>query len=290
MNTGIQDVTNLAWKLALQLRTPRTITPVNALLNSYAQERSPIATRLLQQTEPNALLASPSSLLARFIRAVAIPVALRLPFVRSFAVANLTMMSLGYGELDAEGGVSAMLHLQSKGRKGLGSGARAPDASICQLGGDHATGRIYDLVFAPSRGFCILIFPGKRVGKGMDTLVGDLKSMISERFGAQIFDIHCIVANGAAVRDSLQDAGAHGVDQSRPSSPETPSTPSTELAVWKDVSGDVYKRYGISVTAYGGPSVVLVRADRYIGGVFEGGGVSKAVEWYLEGWWPWGWE
>lgn len=47
MNTGIQDVTNLAWKLSLVLRKGTTV----ALLDSYDTERRPVGRTLLKTTD-----------------------------------------------------------------------------------------------------------------------------------------------------------------------------------------------------------------------------------------------
>ena len=47
MNTGLQDAYNLAWKLALVVQGRADA----ALLDSYEQERMPVARRLLETTD-----------------------------------------------------------------------------------------------------------------------------------------------------------------------------------------------------------------------------------------------
>ena len=47
MNTGLQDAHNLAWKLALVAKHQAEV----ALLNSYEEERLPVARRLLETTD-----------------------------------------------------------------------------------------------------------------------------------------------------------------------------------------------------------------------------------------------
>ena len=69
MNTGIQDAANLTWKLALVLRGQAS----SPLLDSYERERRPVARGVVATTDRLTRLATMSSLLARRIRNILIP-------------------------------------------------------------------------------------------------------------------------------------------------------------------------------------------------------------------------
>jgi hypothetical protein len=64
MNTGIQDAYNLGWKLALVLRGKAT----PALLDTYEEERLPIARKVLNQTDVNQRLMISNHPVLRFVR------------------------------------------------------------------------------------------------------------------------------------------------------------------------------------------------------------------------------
>jgi len=79
MNAGIQDAINLAWKLALVLLDDAH----PKLLDTYAQEREPVARGLLRLTDfGNRILLSPNRVV-RTLRDGIAPLATRLPAVRS---------------------------------------------------------------------------------------------------------------------------------------------------------------------------------------------------------------
>ena len=64
MNTGLQDAYNLAWKLALVVKGQAEA----ALLDSYGEERMPIAQRLLHTTDRAFRLVVSDSWLAGLLR------------------------------------------------------------------------------------------------------------------------------------------------------------------------------------------------------------------------------
>jgi 2-polyprenyl-6-methoxyphenol hydroxylase-like FAD-dependent oxidoreductase len=79
MNAGIQDAVNLAWKLALVMRDGAN----PKLLDTYAQEREPVARGLLRLTDfGNRILLSPNRLV-RTLRDRIGPLATRLPIVQT---------------------------------------------------------------------------------------------------------------------------------------------------------------------------------------------------------------
>src|SRR4030095_5844250 len=64
MNTGLQDAYNLAWKLALVVQDRAN----PALLDTYAQERMPLAKQLLEATDRAFQLVVADTWIARLLR------------------------------------------------------------------------------------------------------------------------------------------------------------------------------------------------------------------------------
>jgi 2-polyprenyl-6-methoxyphenol hydroxylase-like FAD-dependent oxidoreductase len=96
MNTGLQDAYNLAWKLALVV-SGRAGT---VLLDSYADERVPVAQRLLNSTDRAFSLVVSDSWLAGLVRtrvlAKIAAFAMGLGRIRSFAFRTISQIGIGY--------------------------------------------------------------------------------------------------------------------------------------------------------------------------------------------------
>jgi 2-polyprenyl-6-methoxyphenol hydroxylase-like FAD-dependent oxidoreductase len=98
MNTGLQDAYNLAWKLALVV----TGRAGAALLDSYADERLPVARRLLSTTDRMFSVVVSGNRLAGFLRTRMLPRALALairvePF-RKLAFRTISQIGIRYAE------------------------------------------------------------------------------------------------------------------------------------------------------------------------------------------------
>jgi 2-polyprenyl-6-methoxyphenol hydroxylase-like FAD-dependent oxidoreductase len=74
MNTGLQDSYNLAWKMAYVLKHRAS----EGILNTYTQERRPVAARLIQSTDKYFSLAIRKDMLSRAIRNYLLPWSFRL--------------------------------------------------------------------------------------------------------------------------------------------------------------------------------------------------------------------
>lgn len=111
MNTCIQDVYNLAWKLAqvLQYGAP------DSLLNTYETERLPIAKTLLRTTHHSAKMLLASSPLTTFVRNRIISNLLSIPAIQRPWLCNNFQLNISYGS-------SSPLHK----RKPNGRGNRFP--------------------------------------------------------------------------------------------------------------------------------------------------------------------
>lgn len=98
MNTGLQDAYNLAWKLALVV-TGRAAT---TLLNSYADERMPVARRLLETTDRGfSLLVSDSWLAGLFRTRILVRMAafaMRFERVRQLAFRTISQTGIHYAD------------------------------------------------------------------------------------------------------------------------------------------------------------------------------------------------
>ncbi|BBY30158.1 FAD-dependent oxidoreductase [Mycolicibacterium sediminis] len=127
MNAGIQDMINLAWKLALVL--DGTATP--DLLDTYEADRLPVIRALVAMTERATAVFNSTNPLAHAALTRFAPFVLSRRAVRRTAPARLGQLSATYrlGSLAAGGG----------GLGGLRAGDRVPDVAL-------PAGRLYDLV------------------------------------------------------------------------------------------------------------------------------------------------
>ena len=95
MNTGLQDAFNLGWKLAAVVQGAP-----DALLDSYAAERIPVAHRLLHTTDRAFMLAVSDTLTARIVRTRVVArvaaFALRFEAWRQFAFGTVSQIGIAY--------------------------------------------------------------------------------------------------------------------------------------------------------------------------------------------------
>jgi hypothetical protein len=91
MNTGMLDAANLGWKLALVAagRAPES------LLDSYAQERGPVATQVLGFTQNLVKFGTAARSLKRALRDASLP-AFRLPPVQRRLAGRMSQTVMGY--------------------------------------------------------------------------------------------------------------------------------------------------------------------------------------------------
>jgi 4,5-epoxidase len=122
--TGVQDVTNLAWKLArVQRGAPE------ALLDTYEHERLPKAREVLRVTDRNATLLYGSTRLARFVRDRVFLPLMRHPLIRKLMAGKMSQLHVGYRD-------SPLSRHEDRGgwfaRTRLKAGDRAPDVAFVQ--------------------------------------------------------------------------------------------------------------------------------------------------------------
>jgi hypothetical protein len=130
MNTGIMDAHNLGWKLALVAsgRSP------DCLLDTYGEERAPVAAEVLGLTHALVQLGTVRHPFKRVLRDTLVPIASRIPPVQRRAVRRLGQVHVSYR--------SSSLTRPNVATGSLQPGDRAPDVEVVALGG--AALRLYE--------------------------------------------------------------------------------------------------------------------------------------------------
>lgn len=133
LNTGIQDAFNLAWKLALVIEGKAKDT----LLDSYTEERLPIARQVLQGTHMNTGVFFGRHSLIRFLRdAVALPL-LKRPFVQRKMLWAASELGVHYRQSSLSQTSDETLRTKLMPKKllqrALQAGDRAPDSRCLRL-------------------------------------------------------------------------------------------------------------------------------------------------------------
>jgi FAD binding domain len=131
MNTGMMDAHNLAWKLALVAdgRAP------DALLDTYGQERIPVASGVLEFTNKLVGLLTMRNRAKRVVRDTIVPVVSRTPMVQRDASRKMSQLSVAYPRSPL---VQADGH-----RRGPKPGDRFPDVDVR---GEHGPARLHHLL------------------------------------------------------------------------------------------------------------------------------------------------
>ena len=148
MNTGIQDATNLGWKLAFAgMTAARGGSVLDSLLDSYQTERRPVAHRVVALTHLLFWAEAGTSPVASFIRARLVPAAapilpllLRRPRLMADGVRVLSGLGLGYrtGPICLQG--------DRPSRHGPRPGARLADQGVTVKGRPY---RLHALIARP---------------------------------------------------------------------------------------------------------------------------------------------
>jgi 2-polyprenyl-6-methoxyphenol hydroxylase-like FAD-dependent oxidoreductase len=205
MNTGMQDVFNLAWKLALVQRGQgRT----EALLDSYSLERSAIGDQVLKAAGVFTTIATLRNPIAQSLRNHVAPILTSFQFVRDKVRRNWSEISINY----RHGPLCSQQWPSMTG--GLVSGDRLGDAPLASALDGHASTLLQTL---DGKRHSLLLLAGKD-SESVSRLV-----MIAEETNQAFPGI----------------LAAHLVLK-----PETPIPPaaSSELAVWVDTEARAHER------------------------------------------------
>lgn len=237
MNTGIQDAYNLAWKLALVCAGAAE----DSLLDTYEQERRPIAEALLSSTGNLQKIYSIRSRTAQNARDTALRTLLDLPPLRRAFFVRAGQLDLAYPRSDLNGPVPGPgRSRRTTVRRQVRAGDRAPDGPAVEHGTDPATGRS-TTVHEQLRGTgpVLLLFAGVGGGQGISAL-GDLARRAAQQ--------------GLGLRVVVVTAGGHG----------SVGDLVEHATVLHDPTGVLHRRYGAARTG-GRPSAHVIRPDGHIG-------------------------
>ncbi|MGH2617647.1 MAG: FAD-dependent monooxygenase [Thermomicrobiales bacterium] len=160
MNTGIQDAFNLGWKLALAVRE----RAAPGLLDTYQEERLPIARGVLRGTDVTTRVFLANNAIASAFREQVIPIVARLTqlaSVRRRIFAATSQLDVIYPDsplaVDAEDAGERGGWWRRFRADGLKPGDRVPDAILQQA----VTGDSVSLFALFARGWTLLLLPGE---------------------------------------------------------------------------------------------------------------------------------
>lgn len=238
MNTGMQDAYNLAWKLALVLQGKAPDT----LLDTYEEERRPVAMDVLKRTKTNEHTLFPTSSLVRLVRNRVLLPMTGLKVVQRGLTWRDAQLAINYRTSSLSGSHEGKLLAQdTDGLKAWAgfhtapqAGDRAPDGS-CRRAIDGAETSL----FREWRGATsshLLLFAGKHSTASEHSQMVEIASKVQAALGneGQTF----LIVSGS----------------------ELPATLNWDGVVLLDEQGELHKHYGTGVT-----TLYFIRPDGYIG-------------------------
>ncbi len=190
MNTGIQDAFNLAWKLALVLdgRSPESI------LNSYNEEREPVAKMVLSLTDRLTRMGTTQNFLGRQVRDALLPILTGIHTVEDRIVETMSEIGIHYRHSSIVSG---------NGGHALRAGDRVPDCEF-SVGADRRTVRLYELLWEPIHH--LLIF----VSEEPAPEAHEICEQIAMDFAGEVRPLIVTSARESCSSTSLLDAGGKG--------------------------------------------------------------------------------
>jgi 2-polyprenyl-6-methoxyphenol hydroxylase-like FAD-dependent oxidoreductase len=221
MNTGIQDAYNLAWKLALvekELAAP-------ALLSTYQEERSPVATSVIRLSDAILRMGTLRHPLAQFLRNHLAPFVFQRKIVQKRLLGNISQLALTYRKSSLTGATG------KQDGKVPRAGDRAPDGPI-QTRPNASPARLFELL--DNTRHTLLIFTGEQQAREMPSWVQETMSQLTRDYPTLI-DTYCILTGQV----ELTEQGA--------------------MRLLSDPGTHLHRRYGMDR-----PGVVLIRPDGYI--------------------------
>jgi 4,5-epoxidase len=153
MNTGLGDAYNLGWKLAMVAQGRAD----DRLLDTYGDERRPVAADVLATTTTNTTLVLGNTLMKRLVRDFAFVPALRIPAVQQKMAAKASQLNIGYagGPLATESVLSRIARIV---RSKPVAGDRGANAMCLTL----PDGKSTTLAEEISSGWALLLFGADR--------------------------------------------------------------------------------------------------------------------------------
>ncbi len=227
MNTGIQDVFNLAWKFALVIHGRAR----PELLASYNAEREPVGRALLLGTDLGSRIAFLHHPVSAGLRDRIASLVSRLPFAQKRFARTVSQTTINYRRSpivrDYRGNQGLPLARLLKSEQGPCAGDRAPDALVSVDQGKEYI-RLFDLLRGTKH--TLLIFSDHRTGQTAEIL-----SLLANDY-SDVVDAYQVTSHR-----EVQQEGEH-------------------MRVIYDPDGALHRTYGIDNTG-----LVLIRPDGYIG-------------------------
>ncbi len=225
MNTGMQDVYNLAWKLSLVFKGKAK----QALLDSYEAERLPVAKEVISNTNRFTKLITLTNPVLRYLRNCLLPLLFRNKKIHHAIVNNLAELNINYRKsiLVDEDWLIGKKHPSTLR---LPAGDRAPDAPLTLMPSQQASS-IHRALQGPQ--FNLLLFQGKQdLSENIEKFMA-LAEQIKQQAG-EFINIHFIL------HQDSQQLQAYG-------------------KIYLDKNNQAHKRYFSKKS-----SVYLIRPDGYI--------------------------
>lgn len=254
MNTGIQDAYNLAWKLALVINEEAP----TALLDTYEEERRPIAKDVLANTHASTSLLITKNSALRFVRDRLVTWLASLDFVQQLNLKNTSQLNVNYRSSSLSqnyyGSLSSTMLLHDNKsetpsikdrfnfQEAPKAGERAPQGMCLRYPSGSKTS-----LFEQFKGtqFTLLLFDGfSQTAQGYANLV-NIASSVESHLGNKVRP-YIIIADS-----------------------DKPASFNMNGAVLLDPERELHQTYGA-----GAESLYLIRPDGYIG--FRSQPVEKA--------------
>jgi 2-polyprenyl-6-methoxyphenol hydroxylase-like FAD-dependent oxidoreductase len=200
MNTGIQDAVNLAWKLALVIRKKSS----DSLLNTYNEEREPVAKMVLSLTDRLTRLATVQGTFGQQLRNTLLPILTGIHTVEDRIAETMAEVGIHYRRSSIVVG---------KTGHAVHAGDRAPDFEFQRESAQDAL-RLFDLLRKPVHHLLLFADADKEIASKMS----DLRRQIGQEFKGLI-DAYLVVRGiHAGFPDALTDwdGRAHALYEAEP--------------------------------------------------------------------------
>ena len=192
MNTGMQDAYNLAWKLAL-VNAGRAAP---SLLDTYEDERSPVAQAVLRQTDALLKMATLKTPISQYLRTLLLPLLAQQEVVQQRMREQISELDINYRKSP----LTVEHHHQPLGRL-FSHGPRAGDTALDAgplLRLDGTTTRLFEVLRGTK--FTLLLFAGSEPTaeswKQLETFADSVNARYSD-----LIQVYMVVAG-----DALPDA------------------------------------------------------------------------------------
>jgi 2-polyprenyl-6-methoxyphenol hydroxylase-like FAD-dependent oxidoreductase len=200
MNTGIQDACNLAWKLALVVEKESP----DSLLNSYNEEREPVAKMVLSLTDRLTRMATLQGTLGQQLRDALVPILTGIDLVEDRIAETVAEIGIHYRRSSIVSGKSG---------HALHAGDRAPDCEL-QLDTGGQPFRLFELFRKPVHH--LLLFAGADLN--IASRFDDLRVSIG-RYFKELIDSHLVIRGTQAGYSGVLfdwDGAAHALYEAEP--------------------------------------------------------------------------